>query len=39
MGLTMQEGGRVINLSDNVGKSFAMKKVNEEFSIKLKNKN
>ena len=27
MGLTMQEGGRVINLSDNVSKSFAMKKV------------
>ena len=27
MGLTMQEGGRVINLSDNISKSFAMKKV------------
>ena len=31
MGLTMQEGGRVINLSDNVGKSFAMKKVKRIF--------
>ena len=31
MGLTMQEGGRVINLSDNVGKSFAMKKVRRIF--------
>jgi len=31
MGLTMQEGGRVINLSDNVSKSFAMKKVSRIF--------
>ena len=31
MGLTMQEGGRVINLSDNVSKSFAMKKVRRIF--------
>ena len=31
MGLTMQEGGRVINLSDNVGKSLAMKKVRRIF--------
>ena len=31
VGLTMQEGGRVINLSDNVGKSFAMKKVRRIF--------
>ena len=31
MGLTMQEGGRVINLSDNVGKAFAMKKVRRIF--------
>ena len=30
-GLTMQEGGRVINLSDNVCKSFAMKKVRRIF--------
>jgi len=31
MGLTMQEGGRVINLSDNVSKSFAMKKIRRIF--------
>ena len=31
MGLTMQEGGRVINLSDNISKSFAMKKVKRIF--------
>ena len=31
MGLTMQEGGRVINLSDKVSKSSAMKKVSRIF--------
>ncbi len=30
-GLTMQEGGRVINLSDKVSKSYAMKKVSRIF--------
>ena len=38
MGLTMQEGGRVINLSDNVSKSFAMKKVKRIFEKTEKQK-
>ena len=38
MGLTMQEGGRVVNLSDNVSKSFAMKKVKRIFEKTEKQK-
>ena len=38
MGLTMQEGGRVINLSDKVSKSFAMKKVSRIFEKTEKQK-
>ena len=38
IGLTMQEGGRVINLSDKVSKSFAMKKVSRIFEKTEKQK-
>tara|TARA_Y100000813_G_scaffold13120_1_gene9018 strand:+ start:42 stop:833 length:792 start_codon:yes stop_codon:yes gene_type:complete len=38
MGLTMQEGGRVINLSDKVSKSSAMKKVKRIFEKTEKQK-
>ena len=38
MGLTMQEGGRIINLSDKVSKSFAMKKVKRIFEKTEKQK-
>ena len=38
MGLTMQEGGRIINLSDKVSKSLAMKKVKRIFEKTEKQK-